>query len=144
MRSYEEIYNEVKLKLSEKRFYHSVCTMQRAVEYANIYGEDEEISLPTSSFGTATIVITDAQGNDVTNVTRLPAGTYTVTATVAGTDDYSALTDTSTLTVAKANATVSVDDVKITEPSHLIPLSDFDKGFVIIKKGKKVFHKIIK
>ena len=42
MRSYEEIYNEVKLKLSEKRFYHSVCTMQRAVEYANIYGEDEE------------------------------------------------------------------------------------------------------
>ena len=39
---------------------------------------------------------------------------------------------------------VSVDDVKITAPAHLIPLADFEKGYVIIKKGKKVFHKIIK
>ena len=39
---------------------------------------------------------------------------------------------------------VSVDDVKITAPAHIIPLADFDKGYVIIKKGKKVFHKIIK
>ena len=39
---------------------------------------------------------------------------------------------------------VSVDDVKITAPQYIIPLSDFEKGFVIIKKGKKVFHKIIK
>ena len=42
MKSYEEIYNEVNSRLSEKRFYHSVCTMQRAIEYAKIYGEDEE------------------------------------------------------------------------------------------------------
>ena len=42
MKSYEEIYNVVKSRLSEKRFNHSVCTMQRAVEYAKIYGEDEE------------------------------------------------------------------------------------------------------
>ena len=39
---------------------------------------------------------------------------------------------------------VSVDDVKITVPNYMIPLSDFEKGYVIIKKGKKVFHKIIK
>ena len=39
---------------------------------------------------------------------------------------------------------VSVDDVKITDPMYNIPLSDFDKGYVIIKKGKKVFHKIVK
>ena len=39
---------------------------------------------------------------------------------------------------------VSVDDVKITAPQYLIPLSDFEKGYAIIKKGKKVFHKIIK
>ena len=39
---------------------------------------------------------------------------------------------------------VSVDDVKITVPAYIIPLADFDKGYVIIKKGKKVFHKIIK
>ncbi len=39
---------------------------------------------------------------------------------------------------------VSVDDVKITAPQHIISVADFDKGYVIIKKGKKVFHKIIK
>ncbi len=39
---------------------------------------------------------------------------------------------------------VSVDDVKVTAPQHIIPVADFDKGYVIIKKGKKVFHKIIK
>ncbi len=39
---------------------------------------------------------------------------------------------------------VSVDDVKITEPNYTIPASDFEKGYVIVKKGKKVFHKIIK
>ncbi len=39
---------------------------------------------------------------------------------------------------------VSVDDVKVTSPQHIIPSPDFDKGYVIIKKGKKVFHKIIK
>ncbi len=39
---------------------------------------------------------------------------------------------------------VSIDDVKITVPNYIIPLADFDKGYAIIKKGKKVFHKIIK
>lgn len=42
MKNYEEIYNEVKSRLSEKRFNHSICTMQRAVEYAKIYGENEK------------------------------------------------------------------------------------------------------
>ena len=39
---------------------------------------------------------------------------------------------------------VSVDNEKVTAVSHIIPVSDFEKGYVIIKKGKKVFHKIIK
>ncbi len=39
---------------------------------------------------------------------------------------------------------VSVDDVKVTDPSYIIPLSDFEKGYIIIKKGKKVFHKLVK
>ena len=39
---------------------------------------------------------------------------------------------------------VSVDNVKITSPHHIIPVADFDKGYIIIKKGKKVFHKILK
>ena len=39
---------------------------------------------------------------------------------------------------------VSVDNEKVTAVSYVIPVSDFKKGYVIIKKGKKVFHKIIK
>ena len=39
---------------------------------------------------------------------------------------------------------VSVDNEKVTAVSYVIPVSDFEKGYVIIKTGKKVFHKIIK
>ncbi len=39
---------------------------------------------------------------------------------------------------------VSVDDVKVTSPAYNIPVADFGKGYVVIKKGKKVFHKFIK
>ncbi len=39
---------------------------------------------------------------------------------------------------------VSVDDEKVTAVNYTIPLSAFEKGFVVIKKGKKVFHKILK
>ncbi|MCQ2463715.1 MAG: tyrosine--tRNA ligase [Clostridia bacterium] len=39
---------------------------------------------------------------------------------------------------------VSVDDNKISDPFALIGAADFEKGYVIIKKGKKVFHKITK
>ena len=39
---------------------------------------------------------------------------------------------------------VSVDNEKVTAVSCVIPLSYFEKGYVIIKKGKKVFHKILK
>lgn len=42
MKDFETVYNVVKNKLSEKRFFHSVCVMERAVEYAKIYGVDEE------------------------------------------------------------------------------------------------------
>lgn len=42
MESFEKVYEVVKNKLSEKRFYHSVCTMERCIEYAKIYGIDEE------------------------------------------------------------------------------------------------------
>jgi predicted HD superfamily hydrolase involved in NAD metabolism len=40
MLSYEEIYKIVEERLSEYRFYHSKCVMERAVEYAKIYGVD--------------------------------------------------------------------------------------------------------
>ncbi len=38
---------------------------------------------------------------------------------------------------------VSVDDAKAKSFNDMISLSDFEKGYVIIKKGKKIFHKII-
>lgn len=42
MKNFETVYKVVKSKLSDKRFYHSKCVMDRAIEYAKIYGVDEE------------------------------------------------------------------------------------------------------
>ena len=42
MLSYEEIYIKVKELLSEKRFYHSICVVERCIEYAKIYNVDVE------------------------------------------------------------------------------------------------------
>ena len=38
---------------------------------------------------------------------------------------------------------VSVDDAKISDTAFSLKISDFEKGHVIIKKGKKVFHKVV-
>ncbi len=38
---------------------------------------------------------------------------------------------------------VSVDDVKLADANAVISEGDFEKGHVIIKKGKKVFHKVV-
>ncbi len=38
---------------------------------------------------------------------------------------------------------VSVDDVKPTSPVATIAKSDFDKGYVVVKKGKKIFIKVV-
>nr|WP_295244784.1 tyrosine--tRNA ligase [Ruminococcus sp.] len=38
---------------------------------------------------------------------------------------------------------VSVDDEKITDVYAKVAKSDFEKGYVVIKKGKKVYHKAI-
>ncbi|MBE6886149.1 MAG: tyrosine--tRNA ligase [Oscillospiraceae bacterium] len=37
---------------------------------------------------------------------------------------------------------ISVDDTKVTDVFGKIPVSAFEKGYVVIKKGKKVFHKL--
>lgn len=37
---------------------------------------------------------------------------------------------------------ISVDDVKATDEFGKIKESDFEKGYVVIKKGKKIYHKI--
>lgn len=42
MKRYEEIYEIVKNTLSEKRFYHSKCVSERAIEYAKLYGASVE------------------------------------------------------------------------------------------------------
>ena len=38
---------------------------------------------------------------------------------------------------------VSVDDAKVSDISKTFTAADFEKGHVIIKKGKKVFHKVV-
>lgn len=38
---------------------------------------------------------------------------------------------------------ISVDDEKVTSVTAKIPQSAFEKGFVVIKKGKKIYHKAI-
>jgi len=38
---------------------------------------------------------------------------------------------------------ISIDDNKITDDKHLINISEFEKGYVVLKKGKKVFIKLI-
>ena len=38
---------------------------------------------------------------------------------------------------------VSVDDVKAADFTAVVNKSAFEKGHVIIKKGKKVFHKFV-
>ena len=42
MIKYEDLYNDVKSKLSEKRFKHSEGVVKRAIEYAKIYNVDIE------------------------------------------------------------------------------------------------------
>lgn len=42
MIEYEKLYNEVKNRLSEKRFKHSESVVKRAIEYAQIYNVDVE------------------------------------------------------------------------------------------------------
>ena len=37
---------------------------------------------------------------------------------------------------------ISLDDEKITDMFHMVSKDAFEKGHVIIKKGKKVFHKV--
>ncbi len=38
---------------------------------------------------------------------------------------------------------ISIDDTKVEDPSETVPLSSFEKGYVVMKKGKKVFHKAV-
>ena len=39
---------------------------------------------------------------------------------------------------------VSLNDVKVADPLYTLGDEDFAEGFAVIKKGKKVFHKIVK
>ncbi|MBE5821698.1 MAG: tyrosine--tRNA ligase [Clostridiales bacterium] len=41
-----------------------------------------------------------------------------------------------------AQGGISVNDIKITDINHIISEDDFTDGYVIVKKGKKVFHKV--
>ena len=43
-----------------------------------------------------------------------------------------------------AQGGVSVDEEKVTDVMQAVPETAFDKGYVILKKGKKAFHKVTK
>ena len=43
MVSYEALYNDVKERLSERRLKHSEGVVERALEYAEVYGSDKDI-----------------------------------------------------------------------------------------------------
>lgn len=38
---------------------------------------------------------------------------------------------------------VSIDDEKVADPAMMVVVSEADKGYIVIKKGKKIFHKVI-
>lgn len=38
---------------------------------------------------------------------------------------------------------ITVDDVKLADPAARLNQSDFEKGYVVVRKGKKVFRKVI-
>lgn len=38
---------------------------------------------------------------------------------------------------------IAVDDVKVTSLTESVKKAAFDKGYVVLKKGKKAFHKVI-
>ncbi|MCF0126884.1 MAG: HD domain-containing protein [Clostridia bacterium] len=42
MIKYEELYNIVKSKISKERFEHTLNVVERAIEYAKVYGVDEQ------------------------------------------------------------------------------------------------------
>ena len=39
---------------------------------------------------------------------------------------------------------ITIDDEKIKDFNETISIDNFDKGYVVIRKGKKVFHKAVK
>ena len=39
-------------------------------------------------------------------------------------------------------AFISLNDAKVTDVNYILSDSDFKNGYAIIKKGKKVFHKL--
>ena len=42
-----------------------------------------------------------------------------------------------------AGNSVSVNDAKVTDPKYTLTAADFAAGYAILKKGKKVFHKLV-
>jgi len=38
---------------------------------------------------------------------------------------------------------LSINDVKVTNTAEILTIEHFNDGFIIVKKGKKVFNKVI-
>ena len=69
---------------------------------------DEKVNVITASalHGTPVFVVYDEEGNIVNDLSELRAGTYTLTAAVEGTSNYSALESSITFTVFEKDSSV--------------------------------------
>ena len=101
--------------------------------------EDADAALTTSKalFGS---------GNDIENMPATDISSESLTDDAIGILDLLVLTK---LAPSKGEGRrliqqggVSVDDVKVTDPQFLVKKSEAKNGYVIIKKGKKVFHRV--
>ena len=79
----------------------------------NAYDETTDKFYSSALYGSAVYTVTDKDGNAVTDLANAQAGTYTLTATVAETENYGGLKETVTFTVSKAaNAWTTNPEVK--------------------------------
>ncbi len=101
--------------------------------------EDADAALTTSKalFGA---------GNDIENMPATDISSESLTDDAIGILDLLVLTK---LAPSKGEGRrliqqggVSIDDVKVTDPQFLVKKSEAKNGYVIIKKGKKVFHRV--
>lgn len=97
--------NEATVTFTIKAAEHNALTWQTYPSDI-IYGEDLTVAAATSIFGTVTYLYESTDGKGYCNtVMPLGAGEYKVTASVAGTANYNAVSEVKNFTIAKAQGT---------------------------------------
>lgn len=105
---------------------------------AGYYDETANAVKGSAKYGEITYAIKDADGNEVTDLANAEVGKYTLTMTVAGTDNYEGLTYTSTFNVFEST------DLKGGEIAGIVVMSVIVAGLaaavvvLLIKRRKTV------